>query len=122
MLFRSAAGLKSQCRGNDFIARMGGDEFALVLTGLPVLSTPEMVERFTRAVEAASRSVTEQYPVSLSLGLARLGVDGETPDQLLEVADRRMYEAKTQRKMAARAVTLHSDGAKVRPVTPAVNE
>ena len=102
-----AAGLKSQCRGNDFIARMGGDEFALVLTGLPVLSTPEMVERFTRAVETASHSITDQYPVSLSLGLARLDVDGTTPDELLEVADRRMYEAKTKRKLAARSVTLH---------------
>lgn len=121
-LLQAVAGsLKAQCRGNDFIARMGGDEFALVLTGLPVLSTPEMVERFTRAVEAASRNLSEEYTVSLSLGLARLGIDGQTPDELLEVADRRMYEAKTQRKLVSRASSLRPERA-APEATRVVNE
>ena len=122
-LLQAVAGaLKAQCRGNDFIARMGGDEFALVLTGLPVLSTPEMVERFIRAVEAASRSISMEYPVSLSLGLARLGIDGQTPDELMEIADRRMYEAKTQRKMVTRATAPRAAMQTSREATPAVNE
>ncbi len=122
-LLQAVAGaLKAQCRGNDFIARMGGDEFALVLTGLPVLSTPEMVERFTRSVEAASRSISEDYVVSLSLGMARLGIDGQTPDELLELADRRMYEAKTQRKLVTRASTARAEVQAARVVMPAVNE
>jgi GGDEF domain-containing protein len=81
-----------------------------------------MIERFTRAVEAASHSVTDEYTVSLSLGLARLGIDGNTPDELLEVADRRMYESKAQRKLVIRQKPPRGESLPSHEITRVVNE
>jgi diguanylate cyclase (GGDEF)-like protein len=108
LLQQVAAALKAQCRGSDFVARMGGDEFALVLPGLPILAAIDAADRFVRAAEQASCEVSNGLPVSLSLGIARLGTDGHTAEALLEAADLRMYDAKTKRKQVKRAETLHS--------------
>lgn len=118
LLQQVAAALKAQCRGSDFVARMGGDEFALVLPGLPLLAAIDTTERFVRAVEAAARPVANGLPISLSLGVARLGMDGHTAEALLESADLRMYDAKSKRKQAQRSETLYS----VPPSKIAVNE
>lgn len=100
LLQRVAAALKGQCRQGDFVARMGGDEFAFVLAGPPLLSTPEIQLRFAHAVEQASSTISAVHPVRLSLGLARLGMDGDSGQQLLEAADRRMYQAKSEHKLS----------------------
>jgi len=108
LLQQVAAALKAQCRGSDFVARMGGDAFALVLPGLPALVAIDTMERFVRAAEQAARPLSGPVPVSLSLGIARLGIDGNTAESLLEAADLRMYDAKTKRKQAQRAEALYS--------------
>jgi diguanylate cyclase (GGDEF)-like protein len=87
---------------------MGGDEFALVLPGLPAGVTQDTTDRFVRSAEGAARAVAAAVPVSLSLGVARLGVDGDSAQALLEAADRRMYDTKTKRKQVQRADSLYS--------------
>jgi diguanylate cyclase (GGDEF)-like protein len=87
---------------------MGGDEFALVLPGLPAIKAIDTMERFVRAVEQAARPLSGPLQVSLSLGIARLGMDGETAEALLEAADLRMYDTKTKRKHTQRAESLYS--------------
>ena len=89
-----AQGLRSHCRANDFVARMGGDEFVLILCDLP----PEALERRKRElaemVLAAGRKVCAEDIVSLSAGHASFPSDGAGAEQLLAVADKRMYQVK----------------------------
>jgi diguanylate cyclase (GGDEF)-like protein len=96
-----ATRLKESCREYDYIARMGGDEFVLILPGL----RPEQVEpkmQLIRSITAESgRDVCGDSSLSLSVGHSCYPDDGEDADQLLSEADRRMYLVKQSEKMRA---------------------
>ena len=95
MLRIAAKRLASQVRGGDLAARVGGDEFVMLLAGL---STPESL-----ADRAASVSQHLGRPLRLgelslnlgaSIGAALFPRDGQTEATLLAAADRRRVEAK----------------------------
>lgn len=89
-----ATSMREICREYDYTARMGGDEFVMVV---PALS-PEAVQDKVRVLNAialrASHEVCGQDIVSVSLGVAFYPQDGQDAEQLLTEADRRMYNAK----------------------------
>jgi diguanylate cyclase (GGDEF)-like protein len=98
-----AEALRKNCREYDYVARMGGDEFVLLLPGS---SQPEIAFRSEElrqiVADAASRW---DFPgsVSMSIGAAVYPRDARNPNQLLAEADRRMYETKQQHKMLRQA-------------------
>ena len=92
------AGLKHQCRTQDYVARMGGDEFAIVLRGADRVAAEYMAERFRVAAQGAGKNIVGYEAISLSLGAASLGTDGDEPEELLASADRRMYRQKIESK------------------------
>ncbi len=88
--------LKRQCREYDFVGRMGGDEFVVVMSGYRPAALQSKMDQLTAAVQQTG----------LDLGLPHLGVsigeashpdDGENAESLLAEADHRMY-AKKRRK------------------------
>ena len=84
VLAATAAAWQSRLREGDTLARMGGDEFALLLPDSPLCTARGVLDRL-RAVTPAG--------VTCSAGVARL--DGtETPDIALNRADTALYAAK----------------------------
>ncbi|HZC65527.1 MAG TPA: sensor domain-containing diguanylate cyclase [Candidatus Dormibacteraeota bacterium] len=93
-LKRIAAVLKEQSRGTDVAARYGGDEFGVVL----IDSDLEMAQRVVNRIEARLQKDTEGPQLSVSIGVGLFPADGRNAQELLEVADRQLYQRKKQRK------------------------
>ena len=86
--------LKEGCREYDYAARMGGDEFVVVVPGLRQDRAIEMTERLRMAIAQASKTVCGELRVSISVGSAFYPIDSTHAEELLAEADRRMYTAK----------------------------
>ena len=66
-----AAALRESCREYDYVARMGGDEFVLVLTDSPEDVLQTKIARLAEAARLAGKSVLGEDLVSLSVPLLR---------------------------------------------------
>jgi diguanylate cyclase (GGDEF)-like protein len=86
--------LKESCREYDYVARMGGDEFVLVLPALPEDMVSFLEIRLCRAVAELGRKMYHQDILGISIGEAHYPLDGTDAEQLLAEADRRMYAVK----------------------------
>jgi diguanylate cyclase (GGDEF)-like protein/putative nucleotidyltransferase with HDIG domain len=89
-----ASHLKETCRGYDYVARMGGDEFVLVAPGLSPEASSEKASRLHQLAAEAGRKIAGRDLVGLSVGTAFCPEDGFDVERLLAEADRRMYSMK----------------------------
>ncbi len=96
--------LRENCREYDYVARMGGDEFVLLLLGQDQNHIAERIEELKRAGWRAGSTEEIRGRVSISIGAAAYPVDGTDADVLLAEADRRMYKAKQADKLARAAL------------------
>jgi diguanylate cyclase (GGDEF)-like protein len=88
--------LRAAVRGTDLVSRWGGEEFLVAFTGATVEHAMRRAEdirlrvsRMPVLVKGTPRHIT------VSIGVAAYPVDGRGFDQILAVADGRLYEAKT---------------------------
>ncbi|MBA3973450.1 MAG: hypothetical protein C0504_04435 [Candidatus Solibacter sp.] len=88
-----ASTLVRQCRETDYAARMGGDEFVLLLPGMPKDRIAERIQRMQKMVLDYTRAETGM-PLSVSIGSSSLPEDGTDAESLLATADRSMYVSK----------------------------
>lgn len=91
--------LHRAARGSDTVARIGGDEFAVLF--LPSAAEDALhttVQRFQRALDAPFEWQGQPRWLGGSVGGALYPLDGVEPGPLLARADLRMYEAKRWRK------------------------
>lgn len=99
-----AQGLRENCREYDFVARMGGDEFVMVLPGVTEEAVGHRLQRMRLYVERVGIELCGVLCVSVSGGAAFFPGDGHTAEELLARADKRMYGEKYQRKQAGKEI------------------
>jgi diguanylate cyclase (GGDEF)-like protein len=104
-LLREVATALSSClRDVDVVARVGGDEFAVLLPETNEAETSLILERVRIAVEAAPRG--REWRVSLSAGAVVFAIAPHEVSAALRLADALMYEAKADGKNRVR-VRVH---------------
>lgn len=95
ILCEIAQRIKKVIRGNDTVARVGGDEFVTLLTELD--STEDCKLLLNRLLVNIAKPITIQntsHQVTASVGVALFPEHGNNPAKLLELSDQAMYIAK----------------------------
>lgn len=116
LLQRVAHKLKESCREYDCVARMGGDEFVLVLPGLTADAVKKMIPRLRETVKQAGKEVLQQDVIGFSVGEAYYPIDGNDAEKLLAEADRRMYLFKSKAKLLAATQAGYDFDTKLNPM------
>jgi len=86
--------LKELCRGYDYVARMGGDEFVITAPGLTPEAAIEKAQRLNESAIEAGQHICGRFVTTLSVGTSFCPDDGYDVEALLSEADRRMYAVK----------------------------
>jgi diguanylate cyclase (GGDEF)-like protein len=90
------ATIRSELRRGDLFGRIGGEEFTLLLPDTAPGEAAALAERLRLAVAAMEIPVNAPAPlrITISIGLAHWGV-GQSLPRLMEIADRALFQAKT---------------------------
>jgi len=113
--------LQSAARKHDLLARIGGDEFAILMDDIDTAANAEQAVLRFQQVISATMTEFPQFPISGSFGIAMAPVVSCDAMTLIQVADQAMYLAKKQRQIvvtvnapvAANTVEAHSTQAGV---------
>jgi diguanylate cyclase (GGDEF)-like protein len=104
--------LKGSIRGTDVAIRYGGDEFLIALSNTDAAGAAIVVNRIHAFLNDWNQSShLDDFTVSISIGVAEW-TDGKTLDEMLDLADRNMYEKKFQRGTLAVGAWLSQSGPK----------
>jgi len=98
VLVSVAAVLGRSIRGIDRVGRWGGEEFVVMLPGASEEDAFEKAKILLKSIQAISSGSGSPTNVSASIGVASISqANPETVEQLIDMADRAMYEAKHNR-------------------------
>ena len=90
-----AAVLGEQAREGDVACRYGGEEFLLLLPGMPLITARERAEQWCRAFAQTTIAFGElRIRGTVSIGIATYPAHGKSPQELLQRADLALYQAK----------------------------
>ena len=89
--------MKSSVRSTDIFARIGGDEFCVVI---PEVEKETAEKKFAELLELFVAENKEEYPVSFSYGVVEIRRIGKrmTLEEIIKTADAQMYECKRRNK------------------------
>jgi diguanylate cyclase (GGDEF)-like protein/PAS domain S-box-containing protein len=94
--------LKKTFRESDILARIGGDEFAVLITDFENGCEEDYLNRLSRNIDEFNRKGSRPYLLSISTGVVLSDPSAEsTIDDLLISADRRMYEQRAVRRQGS---------------------
>jgi len=97
VLVEVASRLKKSIRNSDTVARIGGDEFVIVLENIvEKCDVNIMLDTLTKTLKTNFILNDEKIDVTCSIGVATYPDNGKTVDDLLTVADTAMYKIKNK--------------------------
>ena len=95
LLREIAALLKRRVRDSDTVARVGGDEFAMLLAGCPLDKARQISEDVCQAVADYHFAWQDQlFDIGVSIGLVEVGQESGSAESVLSAADSACYVAK----------------------------
>lgn len=95
-------------RGNDALFRIGGEEFAVLVSGADAAHVHDIAERLRERIAAMPLGVDgATVPMTVSVGVARMDARDERWEQVLQRADKALYRAKEQGR---NRVVVHAPG------------
>ncbi len=95
MLKETADRIKAEIRETDTVARIGGDEFVIILSSLPQIEiahriATSLIDQISQAIHIEQNEIS----ISASIGIAIYPEDGITSEELIRTADKAMYQVK----------------------------
>lgn len=119
-----AARLRSVTRGEDLVARAGGDEFVIVLEDPEAVHAAATARRILDAFRPPLNVGVHTARMSFSIGIACFPADGIDGDTLLRNADTAMYRAKLIEGGAYRIfdASMNETGVHAFDLTPTANQ
>jgi diguanylate cyclase (GGDEF)-like protein/PAS domain S-box-containing protein len=97
LLREIAALLKARIRDSDTVARVGGDEFAMLLAGCPLDKARQISDDVCQAVAEHQFAWQDRvFNIGVSIGLVEVGKDSGSAESVLSSADSACYVAKQQ--------------------------
>ncbi len=99
VLKTTADRIKAEIRDSDTVARIGGDEFVIILSSLPQNSVAERIAAtIIRQIALPLLIDNIEVSISASIGISLYPQNGTTADELIRSADQEMYQVKRQGK------------------------
>ncbi|AKH22213.1 hypothetical protein AAY24_10920 [Sedimenticola thiotaurini] len=90
--------LQTSLRETDFVARFGGEEFVMLLTGTQSDDAVHVAEAVRREVKQSGiHSLGKRVEITISCGMSQF-IQGDTPETVFARADKALYEAKRSGK------------------------
>ncbi|HLF10180.1 MAG TPA: diguanylate cyclase, partial [Gammaproteobacteria bacterium] len=97
LLREVAALLKQRVRDSDTVARVGGDEFAMLLAGCPLDKARQIADDVCQALADYTFAWQDQiFDIGVSIGLVEVGQESGSAESVLSAADSACYVAKQQ--------------------------
>jgi diguanylate cyclase (GGDEF)-like protein/PAS domain S-box-containing protein len=109
LLIEVSQRLRSRLRTSDHLARMGGDEFALILRNVCVEDVQALADGFRRALTGAPFSYGgKAYRITTSIGVAPLDARTLSPSEAMAQADIACHQAKNSGRNQTHLYTAES--------------
>jgi diguanylate cyclase (GGDEF)-like protein len=117
-----ASTLQKSLRTSDFAFRLGGDEFSLLLPQTDAAQAFALSRRVGVVFAEVLRSIDIALNVTMDCGISTYPADGDTVDQLIRVADSRLYGSKHANHAKSTESTAPSQAASPSSPTPNASE
>lgn len=108
-IVETATILKNCCRRGDFLARIGGDEFAILMPNTDSAAASEVMRCIQdKLAEFDAANVSDAYQHSISLGCATKVSMDEDLNEIIKIAEGHMYQRKLLEQSSAHSTIVSS--------------